>query len=69
MRNLKYYVVPGVYFQNTFTGRNVPTLLDGKTVRLSGFKADGTGRLKVNDASVVVNDVFTVNGVVHVLDR
>ncbi|KAL8791779.1 MAG: hypothetical protein Q9195_005655 [Heterodermia aff. obscurata] len=63
---LGYYVVtPGVYFEKDFTGKSVKTL-NGAKLRLSGF---GTGTVKANDAVVVRSDVFSTNGVLHILDR
>lgn len=66
VRDLAYTVVAGgVYFENAFTGRSVKAL-NGVELRLSGF---GTGTIKVNNARVVRSDVFTSNGVLHILDR
>ena len=64
--DLAYYVVnPGVYFENAFTGQVVQSL-NGVNLKLAGF---GTGETMVNDAIVVRSDIFTANGVLHVLDR
>ena len=64
---LKYYAIaPGVYYGDSFTGREVQTL-SGATVKLSGLGQFPD--LRVNDAKVVIPDIFVKNGVVHVLDR
>ena len=60
-----YVVTPGVYFEKDFTGKTVKAL-NGDNLRLSGF---GTGKVKVNGANVIRSDIFSTNGVLHVLDR
>ena len=63
---LAYYVVtPGVYFEKDFTGKSVKTL-NGAELKLSGF---GTGRVRANNTVVVRSDIFSTNGVLHILDR
>jgi hypothetical protein len=62
---LKYHVImPGVYYAKDFDGRQVKTL-EGATVTLS--KAGNN--YKVNEVNVAEPDVFTKNGVYHVLDK
>lgn len=62
---LKYHVVPAIaHSVDIANGMTVPTLLPGKTLKLSTM-----GGVKVNDANVVVADVLTFNGVVHVIDK
>lgn len=68
LQSLEYYAItPGVYYADSFTGRKVRTL-NGESVTLSGVKRFPAG-LRVNDAKVVVPDIFVKNGVVHVIDR
>ncbi|KAI4240942.1 MAG: hypothetical protein L6R40_004822 [Gallowayella cf. fulva] len=60
-----YTVTPAVFFENTFTSQTVQAL-SGAPLKYSGF---GTGTMMVNDAVVVRSDIFTTNGVLHILDR
>ncbi|KAL8952255.1 MAG: hypothetical protein Q9222_001819 [Ikaeria aurantiellina] len=61
LQSLKYYAIaPGVYYADSFTGREVRTL-SGENVTLSGVGDFPTG-LRVNDAEVAVEDVFVRNG-------
>ena len=67
LQYLEYYAIaPGVYYGDSFTGRKVRTL-SGQSVTLSGVRK--SPELRVNEANVVVPDIFVKNGVVHVLDR
>ncbi|KAL8965158.1 MAG: hypothetical protein Q9183_003999 [Haloplaca sp. 2 TL-2023] len=61
-----YAIAPGVYYGNSFDGRSVETL-SGRSVRLDGLES--FPNLTVDDARVVVEDIFVENGVVHLLDR
>lgn len=61
---LKYHVVAGKVLSKDLSAGSVPTLLTGKSVTVSL-----TGGVKINDASVVVKDVVTTNGVIHVIDK
>ena len=54
-----------MYFEDSFDGRVVKAL-NGYELTLAGA---GTGKLTVNKAEVVFEDVFLTNGVLHVLDR
>ena len=62
-----YVVTPALLYGNQFTGKTFKTL-SGKTVTLTGF-VEGT--LKVNGVSVVEaqRDIFTINGVIQVLEK
>jgi transforming growth factor-beta-induced protein len=61
---LKYHVVAGKVLSTSLTAGSVPTLLSGKNLTVSL-----TGGVKINDANVVVADVVTTNGVIHVVDK
>ena len=61
---LKYHVVAGKVLSTDLKAGSVPTLLGGKNLTVSL-----TGGVKVNDANVVVADVVTTNGVIHVVDK
>ena len=61
---LKYHVVSGEKLAKDLTAGSVPTLLTGKSVTVSV-----TGGVKINDASVVIADVLTTNGVIHAIDK
>lgn len=63
---LKYHVVPGVAALSSGLGsfQNVPTA-QGQSVEV---RKSGSG-VTVNNANVVVADVVSTNGVVHVIDR
>lgn len=60
---LKYHVVSGKVLSTALSAGPVPTLL-GKNVTVS--LTDG---VKINDANVVIKDVVTTNGVIHVVDK
>jgi transforming growth factor-beta-induced protein len=61
---LKYHVVSGKVLSTALTAGPVPSLLTGKNLTISL-----TGGVKVNDAKVVIADVVTTNGVIHVIDK
>ena len=61
---LKYHVVSGKVLSTALTAGAVPSLLTGKNLTISL-----TGGVKVNDANVVIADVVTTNGVIHVIDK
>ena len=61
---LKYHVVAGQKLSTDLTAGSVPTLLTGKNVTVSL-----TGGVKINDATVVIADVLTTNGVIHAIDK
>lgn len=61
---LKYHVVAGKVLSTALTAGAVPSLLTGKNLTVSL-----TGGVKVNDANVVIADVLTTNGVIHVIDK
>jgi len=61
---LKYHVVSGQVLSTALTAGAVPTLLTSKSVTVAL-----TGGVTVNDAKVVVADVLTTNGVIHVIDK
>jgi transforming growth factor-beta-induced protein len=61
---LKYHVVPSKVLSTQLTAGNVGTLLTGKNLTISL-----TGGVKVNDATVIVADVVTTNGVIHAVDK
>ena len=62
---LKYHVLPAsVTAKNAIASGSAKTLQGSKvTIGLDG------GRLKINSAGVVVNDLMTANGVIHVIDE
>lgn len=63
---LLYHVVDGAVFAETVVtldGQSVPTL-SGKSVMV---KVD-MGNVFVNDAQVIITDIETSNGVIHVVD-
>jgi uncharacterized surface protein with fasciclin (FAS1) repeats len=63
---LKYHVVSGVAATSSSltNGQVIPTLLAGKnvTVRIEGSD------IFINDSKVIVADITTANGIVHVID-
>jgi transforming growth factor-beta-induced protein len=61
---LKYHVVSGKVLSTALTAGPVPSLLTGKNLTISL-----TGGVKVNDANVVIADVLTTNGIIHVIDK
>jgi len=61
---LKYHVVSGKVLSTALSAGAVPSLLTGKNLTFSL-----TGGVKVNDANVVIADVLTTNGVIHVIDK
>jgi transforming growth factor-beta-induced protein len=61
---LKYHVVAGKVLSTDLKNGSVPTLLANKTLNVSL-----TSGVKINDANVVVADVVTTNGVIHVVDK
>ncbi|MET0339989.1 MAG: fasciclin domain-containing protein [Polyangiales bacterium] len=61
---LKYHVVAGKVLSTDLKAGSVPTLLTGKNLTVNL-----TGGVKINEANVVVADVVTTNGVIHVVDK
>ena len=61
---LTYHVVPGNYSSALLAPQKEVTTVEGGTVDV---KYDGT-TIMVNDASVIVADVSTRNGVIHAID-
>ena len=60
---LLYHVVSGRVLSTELKAGQVPTLLTGKSVNVQL----GSG-VRINTANVVVADVVTTNGVIHVID-
>lgn len=60
---LLYHVVPGTFFSTDLTNGDVTTA-NGETVSISL----GAG-VKVNDSNVIIANVQTTNGVIHVIDK
>ena len=60
---LTYHVVSGDVRSTDLSEGNVPTLLDGASVDVQ--LASG---VQINDATVIIADVVTTNGVIHVID-
>ena len=63
---LKYHVVAANALSSTLTNTDLPTLEDGETVVI-GVSPEGD--VKVNDASVIIADIISSNGIVHVIDQ
>jgi transforming growth factor-beta-induced protein len=61
---LTYHVVPGFYFASDVISRN---MLDTVAGLPFDIKVDG-GNVYINDAQVIITDIFTANGVIHVID-
>ncbi|HAH09899.1 MAG TPA: Nex18 symbiotically induced protein [Alphaproteobacteria bacterium] len=61
---LTYHVLAGKTKSTDLAGKT----LDAKTVQGATVKVDGTKGVKVNDATVIVADVYTSNGVIHAID-
>ncbi|HEX2676604.1 MAG TPA: fasciclin domain-containing protein [Polyangiales bacterium] len=61
---LLYHAVSGTVKSTDLKAGMVDTLLAGKQVTI-----DLTSGVKVNDAKVVIADVVTTNGVIHVIDK
>ncbi len=61
---LEYHVVSGKVTAADVTKLNKATTVEGSDVKISA--ADGT--VKINDATVVMPDVETDNGLIHVID-
>lgn len=62
---LTYHVVPGAVQALGALQAGEAATLQGESV---AFRLDG-GRLKVNDSTVVANDILASNGVIHVIDQ
>lgn len=60
---LLYHVVAGKLLSSDLKAGAVPTLLTGKSLTV-----DLSNGVRVNDARVIVADVVTTNGVIHVID-
>ena len=60
---LTYHVVSGDVRSTDLSEGSVPTLLDGASVDVQ--LASG---VQINDATVIIADVVTTNGVIHVID-
>lgn len=61
---LTYHVVAGKTKSKDLAGKK----LDVATVEGSKVAVDGTHGVKVNNATVITADVYTSNGVIHVID-
>ncbi len=65
-RLVNYHVVPGMLTSTFLQGRDI----NFTTAAGTALKVDGTsGRLRVNDASILRADIEAGNGVVHIIDR
>ncbi|MDB4679730.1 fasciclin domain-containing protein [Planctomycetaceae bacterium] len=62
---LKYHVIPGKVTAKDAVQVGSAKTLSGDSVSIS----IRDGRLAVNDANVIVNDVEASNGIIHVIDR
>lgn len=61
---LTYHVVPGLARSQDLSGQ----FLDVTTVQGGKVRVDGRNGVTVNNANVTKADVFTSNGVIHVID-
>ena len=61
---LTYHVVPGFYFAADITSREKLTTVSELPIRI---KVED-GKVFINDAQVIIADIFTSNGVIHVID-
>ncbi|MEM9170150.1 MAG: fasciclin domain-containing protein [Pseudomonadota bacterium] len=62
---LTYHVVAGKTKSKDLIGKTISV----KTVNGADVAVDGTDGVKVNDATVIVADVYTSNGVIHAIDK
>jgi uncharacterized surface protein with fasciclin (FAS1) repeats len=62
---LKYHVVPGKVGAEKVVGLTDATTVNGQRIDI----AVKDGKVKVDDANVVKTDIWTTNGVIHVIDR
>jgi uncharacterized surface protein with fasciclin (FAS1) repeats len=62
---LKYHVVPGRIYAKDALAAGTAETAEGSRVR---FRLQG-GTLRVNDATIVENDIETTNGVIHIIDE
>lgn len=65
---LTYHIIPGRYVATDVVGLSGPTMLstlNGETVTVD----PQNGAPVINDANIVQTDIFTTNGVIHVIDE
>ncbi len=62
---LTYHVVPGTYEASQVASLHTAPTLNGKDLTFTA----SAGGVTVDDANVIATDIFTENGVVHVIDR
>jgi len=62
---LLYHVVDGAVFSGDVAGLSSATTLNGTDVTIS---VDEGGNVFINDAQVIITDIITKNGVIHVID-
>jgi transforming growth factor-beta-induced protein len=62
---LQYHVVDGRIFSSDAAEISSADTLQGKSVTIS---TDADGNLMINNAKVVISDLITSNGVIHVID-
>lgn len=62
---LLYHVVDGAVFSGDVAGLTSATTLNGTDVTIS---VDEDGNVFINDAQVIITDIITKNGVIHVID-
>ena len=62
---LTYHVVPGLYEASQVASLHTASTLNGKDVTFTASE----GGVMVDNANIVATDIFTTNGVVHVIDQ
>jgi uncharacterized surface protein with fasciclin (FAS1) repeats len=62
---LTYHVIPGKVMSGDIAGKT----LEVKTVQGSMVDIDATSGVKIDGATVMMADIETSNGVIHVIDR
>ncbi len=61
---LTYHVVPGAVYASDVTQLSSATTVQGSDIRI----ATDMGKVKIDNAKVVVTDIKASNGVIHVID-
>ena len=61
---LTYHVVPGAVYAKDVTQLSSATTVQGSDIRIN----TGMGKVKVDNAKVVMTDIKASNGVIHVID-
>jgi uncharacterized surface protein with fasciclin (FAS1) repeats len=61
---LTYHVIPGKVMSTDIMGASIAV----DTVQGSAIQVDATSGVKINDATVIMADIETDNGVIHVID-